>query len=559
MIDGVWVIPLTVHMDDRGYLIEIARQASDPEPHGVLHQFGQAYLVGVWEIDAATLDYIPEIVTELPTVENGGIEVAADGRTTITYTIHPGAMWSDGVPITGRDLAFTYQSIVNLELPDPDLLVYQEIIPATVVVTESTFAYALPRPTIEYERLFGMVIPRHTAAESDLLEDWNDRPWTSGGPFVFEGWRGGEGAAPGAELAFTRNPSYWKLDDSEQRLPYLDEVVFTYTGSPQELITGFSAGEFDVAEFGGWPDVYERMRSLDGVQVEVRNGMVWEHLSFQFGGNDRNRATLNSNTSFRRAVAHAVDRQALADLGLWANRGPMVSLLDPTGAPTGSDGWDRYPYDPALAEGFLSDACFQLSLDCAAEPPVAVITTSSNADLRPAIGRAVSEMLGAIGIDTRLALEDSALFFGRTFDRGTWDLGIWAIGGEPGLSGAVRALAWLDPAGPPPAGRNYARWGTPAVAGVSNAFDQAASTTINDNTRAYAALMEQMSATVDRAELLAAVAEAEEILADQVVLIPLAAHSHALVSWPERIAGVRHNPTRASFTWNLERWYRADR
>ena len=46
MIEGVKVIDLTVHEDDRGYLIEIARHAEDPEPHGVVHQFGQVYLVG---------------------------------------------------------------------------------------------------------------------------------------------------------------------------------------------------------------------------------------------------------------------------------------------------------------------------------------------------------------------------------------------------------------------------------------------------------------------------------------------------------------------------------
>lgn len=46
MIKGVRVIDLTVHEDDRGYLIEIARHANDPEPHGVVHQFGQVYLVG---------------------------------------------------------------------------------------------------------------------------------------------------------------------------------------------------------------------------------------------------------------------------------------------------------------------------------------------------------------------------------------------------------------------------------------------------------------------------------------------------------------------------------
>ncbi|MDY7040105.1 MAG: dTDP-4-dehydrorhamnose 3,5-epimerase family protein [Chloroflexota bacterium] len=46
MIDGAKIIPLTAHMDDRGYLIEIARHAGDPEPHGVVHKFGQVYLVG---------------------------------------------------------------------------------------------------------------------------------------------------------------------------------------------------------------------------------------------------------------------------------------------------------------------------------------------------------------------------------------------------------------------------------------------------------------------------------------------------------------------------------
>ncbi len=46
MIQDVQVISLVAHMDDRGYLVEIARCADDSEPHGVVHQFGQVYLVG---------------------------------------------------------------------------------------------------------------------------------------------------------------------------------------------------------------------------------------------------------------------------------------------------------------------------------------------------------------------------------------------------------------------------------------------------------------------------------------------------------------------------------
>jgi len=46
MIDGVKVVELKTHVDDRGYLIEIARQTDNEEPHAVVHRFGQAYLVG---------------------------------------------------------------------------------------------------------------------------------------------------------------------------------------------------------------------------------------------------------------------------------------------------------------------------------------------------------------------------------------------------------------------------------------------------------------------------------------------------------------------------------
>ena len=46
MIEGVKVIDLTVHEDDRGYLIEIARCEGGKEAHSIIHQFGQVYIVG---------------------------------------------------------------------------------------------------------------------------------------------------------------------------------------------------------------------------------------------------------------------------------------------------------------------------------------------------------------------------------------------------------------------------------------------------------------------------------------------------------------------------------
>jgi peptide/nickel transport system substrate-binding protein len=48
----------------------------------------------------------PRLVTEIPTVENGGI--AAD-LTSVTWKLIPGVLWSDGTPFTAADVVFTAQ------------------------------------------------------------------------------------------------------------------------------------------------------------------------------------------------------------------------------------------------------------------------------------------------------------------------------------------------------------------------------------------------------------------------------------------------------------------
>ena len=53
---------------------------------------------------------VPDLASEVPTLENGGI--AKDGLS-VTYHIRPNAKWQDGVPITSKDVAFTWRAIMN--------------------------------------------------------------------------------------------------------------------------------------------------------------------------------------------------------------------------------------------------------------------------------------------------------------------------------------------------------------------------------------------------------------------------------------------------------------
>ena len=48
---------------------------------------GQGYWAGVQEISGFTLELIPELVTELPTIANGGVVLNDDGTMTVSYQI----------------------------------------------------------------------------------------------------------------------------------------------------------------------------------------------------------------------------------------------------------------------------------------------------------------------------------------------------------------------------------------------------------------------------------------------------------------------------------------
>ena len=420
---------------------------------------------------------------------------------------------------------------------------------------DKTFAFTLPRPTIDYERLFGWVLPRHAVEGTDPVADWSSRPWPSAGPFRFLGWAE-TGAAPGSTgsvAVFERNAAYWRTDAAGRPLPYLDTASFRFVEGARNAIEGFSRGDYAAIALGDWPDVIDRLGSLDGVVVAVGDGTIWEHLAFQFGANDRNRSSLNASADFRRAVAHAIDRDALAAEASWVNDGALGSFLDLSPVPVGI-GWDRYAYDPDLAASLIDDACAVAGRDCAAEPPVVVVTTTAEGSLRPEIGALVADMLDAVGCDARLAVEDAALFFGRTFARGDWDLGLWAWDLPAGASGVSRTLAYWDPEGPPPLGLNYQRWGTPAVTGQGEDFDQAASTVFGSATARYAALLEEMRATADRDGCWPSPPRPWRSSPTRSCSSPWRPGAAPSAWWGDSIAGPSRHPSRP-LTWNLERWY----
>ncbi len=503
---------------------------------------GQAWLTGVWDIDGHTLERIPEVVTELPTVANGGIVVNKNKTMTVTYHIRDEAVWSDGVPISGDDFQFTMDTALVVEKNAEFESDYTDAAIISSEVGDKTFTMTLRRPTMQHEVLFQWLIPKHAVEGTDFVEDWNTTTWPSGGPFILESFEENE------HVTFVRNDNYWKTDPATgMQLPYLDRVEFQFIPEIERIVSAFRAREVDVIQPPAWIqgtiDPLKKLES-DGAIIEVIPGPSWEHINFQFSDErlDLSPNSCNDNLAFRRAVMQAIDRDAAAESAFPGYGIAMQSYVEAFTPSVSMDAWDRYPYDPEAARALYQIAVAEAGHEC-----TAVFNTTGNSDMRPRLALLYEDMMEKAGIPFVVQLKDSSVFFGEMLNAGTWDIGQWAWVGSPGLVGLIGIHDVFDPKGPPPKGDNIYRWGTPG------------SSVRDEYTKRFAEIVKEMSSTVAETEIFALVREAEEILADQAVILPIVQSLVMGAVWGDEVGGFKMNVSQTSHTWNIEEWYRTDR
>lgn len=519
---------------------------------------GNAYWAGVFEIDGFTLELVPYLVYELPTIANGGVTVNDDGTMTVRYEIRADAVWEDGVPITGHDFQFTYDIIMNPDLPI-DKSITEDIIPESIVAGDKTFEFTFEAPTVMFDLMFGTILPKHAIDPETFMEDWNDTMWPSAGPFVFDEW------APGEFVRVVRNENYWGIDpETGQQLPYLDSVIFKFIPDADAIITAFKAREVDIIQPPPGAETIEMLQALEaeGARVEVLSGPVWEHLNFQFGPKrfERNPNSCNESFYMRKAIAHTIDKRVLTDEILAGQVEPLDSYVDAFAPGLSQQAWAQWDHDPIKAAEYFALAEAEMGRECSV-----VFSTTSNNPARVQMSELFVSMFEASGIPYTNELVHSSVFFGEWLAAGTWDLGEWAWVGSPGLSGLVGIHDVFDPEGAPPTGSNNYRWGT---VDHSDEFYEAEGNApfkgTNDSSvrdaasERFAVVRDAMNATVDEQELIALINEAENILADNLVIIPLYARLVTAAVWADEIGNFKHNPTVASHTWNMEKWYRVD-
>jgi peptide/nickel transport system substrate-binding protein len=261
---------------------------------------------------------------------------------TYTFTLRDDLKWSDGTPLTSADYKWTFdqaikpenkypyisnlQLLASYEAPDPRTIVIKMKEP--VVVGLEAAEAITPLPKHIWEKL-----------------DWSDpsknpeimKPSVSSGPYILQEWRKDDRAT------FVAN------DRNLRGRPKLDSYTIRIVPSSEIAFQMLKSGEVDSATFT--PDNYAEAKRLPNVTVYEwwPAAASWSYLGFNL------RRPWAQDVDVRRALAHAVDRDAIAEHVLNGLARPTYSVFPPSSW-VYNDAVPKYPTDPNAAKALLDKA-----------------------------------------------------------------------------------------------------------------------------------------------------------------------------------------------------------
>ncbi len=456
--------------------------------------------------------YIPVLAKEIPTFENGGVVTNDDGTTSMTWNLQQGVQWHDGEEFTSADVCFTldfiqseagqavynqsdYMGIVDCQMPDP----------YTVVMVWD-------KPMGNYVTLFDTILPMHLLEGQDVLTfDGYNRSPLGTGPFKFAEWQAGE------YVRVVRNDNYWRGPE----YPKLDEIIFSFIPDPNTRLNALKAGEHDLGEI--LTNQVKEVEGLEGYRVEIVPSNRW--LIFEVGVATERGQLLFGDPNVRKAIYHAIDRQAIVD-GLMEGTVEIAnSGISPT-SPYHNPDVPAYDYDPALAAQMLDDAGWTVGADGVREKDGERLSfTIINRTSRPeriAIAQAIQAYLKEVGVEVLFEDLENSAWLERWLST-EWEavVGGWIIPADPSLTSLY-------------------------ACGASNNFTGFCNPELD-------AAMEAADSTLDFAERKPLMDAAQVLLAEEARELPLYYASLPYVM-RENFEGFKGSGTNLGSFWNSYEW-----
>ncbi len=280
------------------------------------------------------------------------------------FTVRPGKELPPQVPASARNAW-------------PDLIAVEAVDRYTV-----RFVNGSPDVTLEgrLSRYGSNITSRKGWEDAPSYLDWARKPITTG-PYMVESF------VPDTRLVLVAFDDYWG------GRPPLERVTFVEVPEVASRVNGLLSGEFQFA-CDVPPDLIPEIER--NAAFEVQGGTILNHRITVF---DKNNAQL-ADPRVRRALTHAIDRQAIVD-ALWAGRTVVPAGLQwPYYDDMFIADWTVPAYDPALAAQLLKDAGYK-------GDPIVYRLLNNYYTNQNATAQVLVEMWKAVGANVQIEMKEN--------------------------------------------------------------------------------------------------------------------------------------------------------
>jgi peptide/nickel transport system substrate-binding protein len=430
--------------------------------------------------EGKTTTAVPDIATEVPTADNGG--VSKDGLT-VTVKMRPGVKWNTSPErdVTADDVVRGVKRTCNPVQPFGGLPDYMELIdgfsqfcdgfakvpanaaaikkyvedtdlPGVVAKDPTTVVFTLTHPASYFVDM--LTLPAFSPAPVEVLDylpgsqDLGQHQ-VSDGPYQIDSW------SPTKEITFSRNPA-WDESTDEVRKAYVDKVVINETvtqeSTQQQLQTGTPTADM---EFNNFPPPSQLPGLIAANDPNLNLGETSSSNPYiVFNTVSPNNGGALAKPEVRQALSYALNRDHLTQVLGGPKINPPLTHVLPDNI-VGSKDIDLYPHDADKAKQMLQQAGLSdITLKFLYRPD----SEGSRKSFQ-----AAQQDLSDVGIKVEGVPSPSADFYTKYLQvpsvaqRGVWDLALSGWGADWYGNAAVSFFAPLFSGEPsfPPTGSNF--------------------------------------------------------------------------------------------------------